>query len=373
MNHDSLGVLAIMKPSAKSYARASLVGGVLIFNAACRQAEPALSAATPSASAPTVTVARAKRGSISRSIALPATILPHEQAVLYAKVAGYLKTIRVDKGDSVHEGDLLAEIESPELVADLARQKAEVVVADVAYRRASEAQNKAPDLVMPQTVDDAKGKLDVAQATLERTEALLAYTKIRAPFSGVVTKRSVDPGAFIPAATSGSVSQSAALLTIMDIRSVRVEIPIPEPEVPLVKVGLPVEVTVDELPDRVFQGSVTRFAYALDEASKTMPAEAEIQNPKSELRPGMYVRVRITMERKADALLVPAAALVSEKGQDFVFTVSDGRAKRTAVKGGFRDGASVEILDGLTAEQAVVLAGSNSPADGQPVVVTEVR
>src|SRR5262249_2508369 len=144
----------------------------------------------------TAKVARARRGPISRSIQLPATVLPHEQAVLYAKVAGYLKAIRVDKGDFVRAGDLLAEIESPELVADLARQKAELAVAELAYRRASDAQKKAPDLVMPQTVDDAKGKLDVAQATLERTQTLLGYTTIRAPLTGIVTRRSVDPGAF---------------------------------------------------------------------------------------------------------------------------------------------------------------------------------
>jgi len=362
-----------MKAAAKAQTVASLLGAVLVVSAACRQADPATSAATASASAPTVSLGKARKGPISRTIALPATIRPHEQAVLYAKVAGYLKTIRVDKGDSVHEGDLLAEIESPELVADLARQKAEVAVAEVAYRRASEAQKKAPDLVMPQTVDDAKGKLDMALATLERTETLLGYTRIRSPLSGIVTKRSVDPGAFIPAATSGSVAQSAALLTVMDIRSVRIEIPVPEPEVPLVRVGLPVEVSLDELPGRVFQGNVTRFAYALDEASKTMMAEAEIANPKSELRPGMYARARIAMERKPDVLLIPAAALVSGKGQDFVFTVSDGRAKRVAVKAGFRDGVSVEILEGLAPEQTVVLAGSNPPADGQSVTVVEAR
>src|SRR5439155_13788249 len=109
-------------------------------------------------------------------------------------------------------------------------------------------------------VDDAKGKLDIAQANLERTETLLGYTKIRSPLSGVVTKRSVDPGAFIPSATSGSVAQSAALMTVMDIRSVRVEIPVPEPEVPIVKVGLPVECSVDVRLGRTFQRNVTPFA-----------------------------------------------------------------------------------------------------------------
>ena len=350
---------------------ASILACIVTLSSACRPAETSASAGASPGSPVTVRVVRARTGSISRSISLPATVLPRDQAVLYAKVAGYLRTIRVDKGDSVRAGQLLAEIEAPELAADLARQKAEVAVAEVAYRRTSEAQKKAPDLVMPQTVDDAKGRLDMAQANLERTKTLLAYTQIRAPLSGIVTKRSVDPGAFIPAATSGSVAQSAALLTIMDIRAVRVDISVPEPEVPFVKVGLPVEVTADELPGRVFQGKVTRFAYALDEASKTMTAEAEIPNPAGELRPGMYVRARIAIEHRADALLIPAAALVGGKGQDFVFTVSEGKAKRIPVKAGFRDGTNVEIREGLMPDQPVVVAGANPPADGQPVTVTE--
>jgi membrane fusion protein, multidrug efflux system len=362
-----------MKTLARVCAVPLLLGAALPVAVACRQTQPAPSNAGASAAPATVIVVRARRGSISRSISLPAVIRPREQAVIYAKVAGYLKSIRVDKGDSVREGELLAEIEAPELVADLARQKAEVAVAQTAYGRVSGAQRKAPDLVMPQTVDDAKGKLDMAQASLQRTETLLAYTTIRAPLSGVVTKRSVDPGAFIPSATSGSVAGSAALLTIMDIRTVRIQIAVSEAEVPLVTTGLAVSVAVDELPGRVFEGRVTRFAYALDEASKTMEAEAEIDNPRGELRPGMYARARIAMERRPDALLIPAAALVPGKGQDFVFTVADGKARRVAVKIGFRDDASVEIREGLTPDQTVVLAGANPPVDGQPVVFEEAR
>ncbi len=371
------GVRAIMNASAASVLarRAGIVpllGGILAITAACRPAPAVPGAAAPAAAALTVSVAQARNGPISRRISLPAVIRPYEQAVLFAKVAGYLKTIRVDKGDWVREGDLLAEIESPELAADLARQKAEVAVADVAFRRANEAQKKAPDLVMPQTVDDARGRLEVAQATLDRTQTLLSYTKIRAPLTGIVTRRSVDPGAFIAAATGGSVAQGA-LLTVMNIRTVRVDIPVPEPEVPFVKVGLPVEVTVDELAGRSFAGAVTRFAYALDEASKTMTAEAEIPNPKYELRPGMYARARLAVERRAEAVLVPAAALVGGKGQDFVFTVADGKARRVPVKAGFRDGDDVEIVDGLAAGQGVVLSGTNPPADGQALVVAPVR
>ena len=362
-----------MMPRSIQLAGLSIAAAGLLC-AACREGEPA-SAAAPAAAASrvAVSVAQPRRGIISRQLTLPATVRARDQAVLYAKVAGYLKTIRVDKGDRVKAGQVVAEIEAPELEADYVRQKAEVTVAEVAHRRVSDAQKKAPDLVMPQTVDDAKGKLDMAKANLTRTETLLGYTRIVAPFSGIVSRRSVDPGAFIPAATSGSVSTSAALLTLLVIRSVRIDIPVPEPEVPRVRVGLPVQVTVDEIPGRVFTGAVTRFAYALDEASKTMLAEAEIPNPTEELRPGMYARVRVGIERKVEALLVPAAAVIAGRGQDSVLTIADGKAKRLPVKTGFRDDNDVEILDGLSADQPVILGGANPPADGQPVQVVGPR
>lgn len=362
-----------MMPGSIRVLGLSIATAGLMASAACREGESAAAPPTTPASPMAVSVAQPRRGIITRQLTLPATVRARDQAVLYAKVAGYLKTIRVDKGDRVHAGEVVAEIEAPELQADDVRQKAEVAVAEVAYRRVSDAQKKAPDLVMPQTVDDAKGKLDMAKANLTRTETLLGYTKIIAPFPGIVSRRSVDPGAFIPAATSGSVASNAALLTLIDIRSVRIEIPIPEPEVPRVKVGLPVQVTVDELPGRVFTGAVTRFAYALDEASKTMLAEAEIPNPTDELRPGMYARVRVGIERKVEAVLVPAAAVIAGRGQDSVLTVVDGKAKRLPVKTGFRDDNDVEILDGLSADQPVILGGPNPPADGQPVQVGGTR
>ncbi len=252
-----------------------------------------------------VQVVRPHIGEITRSITLPAEIKPYQQATLYAKVGGYLKTIAVDKGDEVKAGALLAEIEVPELLADVSKYKAEVEVAEIDYKRVNEAQKKAPDLVVPQTVDGAKGKFDVAQANLERTETMLGFARITAPFSGTVTRRWVDPGAFIPAATSGSAAQNAALMTLMDFTRVRVQVAVPEPEVPFIRNGLRVKVTVEELPNRVFDGAVTRFAYALDETTKTMLCEIEIPNPKGDVRPGMFATVRIVVEQKNDALLIP--------------------------------------------------------------------
>lgn len=320
-----------------------------------------------------VQVVRCKTGEIIRSISLPGNVRAYQEATLYAKVAGYLKTIKVDKGDAVKQGDLLAEIEAPEMLADLSRLKAELKVAEMEHKRVTEALKKAPDLVMPQTVDAAKGKYDMALANMKRSIDLLAYTEITAPFSGIVTKRWVDPGAFIPAATSGTAARNAAVVTLMDFNRVRVDIAIPQPDVPFVKNDLLVKVTVNELPGRTFEGKLTRFAYALDDATKTMAAEIEIANPDLALRPGMYASVKTEIERKTDSLLVPAEALVTEKAKSFVFTVADGKAKKLPVKIGFDDGISVEILDGLTSQQPVILAGKQSVSDGQAVNAVEAK
>ena len=311
------------------------------------------------------------RGGISRNVTLPGEVKAYQQATLYAKVAGYLKTIAVDKGDLVKEGDLIADIEVPEILADRAKFKAEVEVAEADYKRLNESQKKAPDLVVPQTVDNAKGKYEVARANLERTETLLQFAKITAPFAGMVTKRMVDPGAFIPAATSGGAAQNAAIVTLMDFSKVRVQAAVPELEASLVAKGEPVIVGVDGLPGRSFDGRITRFAYALDEATKTMLAEVELPNPKLELRPGMYATVRIGIERKPDALLAPVEALVTEKAGSFVFTVVNNRAKKTPVKVGLNDGAHVEIVGGLTPDQPAILVGKQTLNDGQAVRVTE--
>ena len=321
-----------------------------------------------------VQTARPRRGEIARSLTLPTSrVLPWQQAVLYAKVSGYLKTLRVDKGDKVQAGDLLGEIEVPELLADEVQYQAETDVARTNYLRLAEAREKAPDLVVPQTVDELRGAWQVAQAKLQRTRTLLGYARLVAPFSGVITARFVDPGAFIPAATSGTPAQSAAVLTLMDFSRLRVQVFVPEPDVPFITNGLPVRLTVEELPGKVFTGAVTRYANALDEATKTMLVEIELPNPEGALRPGMYASVKLEIERKRDALLVPLPALLVEKTGNSVFTVAKGQAKKTPVQLGFNDGVNVEIASGLDPAQPVILLAKQTISDGQPVIPTEVK
>jgi membrane fusion protein (multidrug efflux system) len=319
-----------------------------------------------------VTTAVPTRGAITRTVTLPAfRVLAYQSATIYAKVAGYLKTLKVDKGDAVTEGQLLAEIEVPELLADEAQYRAEADVARGNYERMAEARRKAPDLVVPQTVDDLRGRAEVAEARLQRTRTLLQFARITAPFAGVVTARFVDPGAFIPAATSGSTPQSAAMLTLMDFRRLRVQLYVPEAEVPFIKNGLPASLTVEELPGKTFEGTITRFSNALDEATKTMLTEIELPNPAGLLRPGMYASVRLSVERKANALLVPSAAVVMEKAGSFVFTVAGGKAHKTVVHTGFNDGVNVEITEGARADEPVIVVGKQALTDGQAVTIAK--
>lgn len=336
---------------------------------------PAGGPAPPKSQAPAaVRTVTAKRGEIARSIRLPTfRVLPLQEATLYAKVSGYLKTLSVDKGDPVEQGQLLAEIEVPELLADQAQYKAEAEVAHTNYVRMLQARQKAPDLVVPQTVDDLRGQWEVAQAKLQRTSTLLQYSRIIAPFSGITTARFVDPGAFIPAATSGSTPQSAALVTLMDYRRVRVQAFVPEQEVPLITNGVPAKVTVEELPGQVFQGSVTRFAHVLDPATKTMLTEIELANPNGELRPGAYASVQLELERKHNALLIPVQALLVEKAGTSVFAVTEGKAKKIPVQVGFNDGTNAEISKGVGEGDAVILLDKQALNEGQPVSVTEAK
>ena len=327
------------------------------------------------------------RGEIIRYVTLPGTIKANQQATLYAKVAGYLKSLSVDKGDRVQAGQSLGEIEAPELLADVAKYKAELVraesevkVAELESGRLAKAQKQSPDLILPQALDTSEGRLamaragvGMARANLDRTDTLLGYSKITAPFAGIVTARFVDPGAFIPAATSGSAAQTATIVTIADFNTVRAQVALPETEAALAQVGQPVKLSVEGLPGKTFTGKISRMSYALDDVTKTMPIEVDLPNADLTLRPGMYASVKVGVEKHTDALLIPAEALVMEKMNAFVFVAVSGKAKKSAIKAGFNDGTKVEVLSGLKGDEAVILIGKMTLADGVPVNVMEAK
>jgi membrane fusion protein, multidrug efflux system len=322
----------------------------------------------PAAPATQVHTAHLATGPITRPIVLPAQVIPLQQATLYAKVSGYLKTINVDKGDKVAAGAVLARIEIPELAAARARREAELRAASSDYERLQKALAQTPDLVVPDTVDQARGRFEVARASLTESETLLGYATITAPFSGVITQRYVDPGALIQAGNT-----SSAIVSLMDFSTVRLQVAVPEIEAARVAVGQPVRVTTDNLPGRQFDGQVTRFTYALDPANRTMLVEALLKNPDLGLRPGMLVTVKLGIEHKEQATLMPVEALVPERSNNFAYTVEGNKAVKHAIKVGFNDGKNVEVLDGLKPGDSIILAGKLKLSDGQPVQVVSAQ
>jgi RND family efflux transporter MFP subunit len=334
----------------------------------------ALLLSTTHAAEPTpVRLVAAKRADIHRWITIPGTLKANQQATLYAKVAGYLTKVAVDKGDAVTADQLLGELEVPELLADLKKFEADVKVAEIDLSRLTEAQKKAPDLVLPQALDKARAASEVARANMERTKTLLAFARITAPFPGIITMRFVDNGAFVPSATSGSAAQNAALFTLMDYTTVRAQIAVPETETLFIRNALPVKVACEAMPGKSFDATITRFSGALDEATRTMLVEADLPNADGMLRPGMYANVKIAVEKHSAALTLPVEALAMEKTNAFVFTNADGKAKKTAVKLGFNDGVNAEVLEGVGEGELVIVVGKATFTDGQTVKVEAAK
>lgn len=314
---------------------------------------------SPFASALDLPAAKPQKGTIHRWISLPAGFAPWQQVALKARVAGYIQKITVDKGDLVTAGQKLIEISVPELEADLIGHRAQINAAQVEVKRLHEARAKSPDLILPQSIDDAEAKLAIAKAGMERANALLQFAQISAPFPGTITDRCVDPGSF--AAAGGET-----LLQLTAVSTLRLQVPVIEIETSFLKVGEQVEAKVDALNGAVVKGSISRITGTLDPATRTMLIEADFKNNDGRLRPGMFATARIAVEQHDNATLIPVAGLVKEKTNSFVFKHVNGQAIKTAVKPGFNDGVNVEVPE-LKADDVILLPGTTALADKQAV------
>ncbi|HEX3586564.1 MAG TPA: efflux RND transporter periplasmic adaptor subunit, partial [Candidatus Angelobacter sp.] len=312
------------------------------------------------------------RGEVSRFINLPGEVRPLYEVTLFAKVDGYLDKLTVDKGDSVKAGDLIADIDVPELRANLVKYKAELELAQAEFKQMSEA-TAADSEATKNRLAVASGKLAVAKGNVQYTESMLKYARVVAPFSGIITKRYVDPGAYIPVPNAASTPEAAAIVNLTDFKTVRLQVAVPETEATHVKIGQSIRWTADDFPGEHFDGTVTRAYWALDKATKTMLTETQIANPGMKLQPGMLVNARIGIEKKSDALLLPAEALVKEKTNSFIFIFNDGKLKKAPVQVGFNDGTNVEIVAGVKPADLAIVPGQLALRDGQPVKVAEEK
>jgi RND family efflux transporter MFP subunit len=303
-----------------------------------------------------VQVMKPQRRDIARTITIPGSISPMYQATIYAKVSGYLKWIGVDKGDEVKKGAVLAVIEAPEVEDEYRQAEADYKIKRITAQRLQSVWKENQDVVAKQDVDVALAAAEAAQHLRDTRRQLLDYTKVIAPFSGTVTARFADPGAFVQSAIR-SATQSTPLLTLMDLESVRVYVNVPQEAAILAKHGVPAVVKIRELPDLVLRGSITRTTEALDPATRTLLVEIDLPNKEHTLQTGIFTQVTLELERHPGAVVIPPAALASNNGQKAVFVVEDGRARLKPVVIGIDDGPWLEVVTGLTGQEDLVVVG----------------
>jgi RND family efflux transporter MFP subunit len=400
----------VTRPAPKtSFAVLTVITAALLTNA-CSRSTPVEARTSKAPDAATVAVAKATLEDLSRGMVLTAEFKPYQEVDIMAKVAGYVKSITVDVGDRVKEGQLLATLEIPEMADDRARaqaaldrSQAEVTraqdqvqqaesaheIAHLSYSRLAQVSQQKPGLVAQQEVDDAHSKDLVAEAQisaarsnlaaaqeqvhvnnaeLQKIKTLFDYTRVTAPFAGVITKRYADTGSMIQAGTASSI-QAMPLVRLSENSLLRLILPVPESAVPTVHIGQQVEVHVKTL-NRSFSGRVTRFDEKVSLATRTMDTEVDVPNPSLILIPGMYAEVNLTLDNRAHVVAVPVPAIDvgSDESSGRVFVVTPGnQVEIRKVKLGLQTPTEVEILAGLEAGEMVVIGNRAGLQPGQTV------
>ncbi len=338
-----------------------------------------LQARVEAASVPVVSVVAARQaGPVAATLDLPGRLEAHSRALIHARVPGYLKRWHADIGTSVRAGQLLAEIETPELDQQLAQARAELGSAQASAALSATTARRweslqAQNFVSSQAVEEKRGDLAVRQAqvaalqaNVERLETLRGFGRVVAPFDGVVTARSTDIGALVnPGGAAG-----AELFVVSDLRRLRLYAQVPQNQVTLVRAGDKVRVEVPERPGQAYAAVVQALSRAIGTASGAMQVQLAIDNPAGELLPGGFATVRFPLPEKRDAVSVPASALVFGKdGPRVVVVDAQNQARVRPVRIARDLGASVELASGLQPDERVIESPPEGIRDGDAVEV----
>ena len=356
---------------------------------------------------PYAAIAAAKRETIATSLSIAGQFIPYQNVELHAKVAGYIRHIDVDIGDHVRQGQVLAVLEVPELVAQVDEAKAAVHHAEEEIARAQSDVSRAeadhvalnanaarlvntdkarPGLIAQQELDDATAKdrasgaqvdaaksalsaarqqLEAAKANQQHYSALFDYARITAPYDGVVTWRFSDTGSLVQAGTSNT--SGLPVVTVAQINVLRLRIPVPESIAAVVKIGDSADVHVQATGEH-FTGKIARFTNSLDPSTRTMQVEIEVPNPTYRLQPGMYANVQLSAASRPNILAVPIEAIRRSENKTSVLVVdSQNRVQSRDVQTGVQSSNAVEIVAGLSPGERVIVGNLGSYQQGELV------
>ncbi len=326
---------------------------------------------------PTVTVIHPKRGAAAEEVVLPGNAQAYVATPIYARTSGYLKAWYFDIGAHVKGGQLLAEIETPEVDRQLDQARADLATARATYDLAGTTAARyqslfKSDSVAKQDVDDKVGDLQAKKAMVDsaafnvrRLEETQRFQKVYAPFDGVITARNIDIGALINA---GGNSPGRELFDIAATGRLRVYINVPEAYSRQMRPGGTAELTLAEFPGRRFPGKIVRSSNSIDPVSRTLLTEVDVDNPAGELLPGAFLSVHLRLNSGAGAVVIPVNTLIFRAEGMRVAVVRGARAELVPIAIGRDYGTEVEVLSGITPQDAIIENPSDSLTSG-----TEVR
>jgi len=370
-----VGIAVVLCAAAGAIAYAVVTGIAARVHAAT-----ALERATLDSSIPTVSTIHPKPGGETEEVALPGNAQAFVATPIYARTNGYLKAWHFDIGARVKAGQLLAEIETPEIDRQLDQARADLATAEANYALAKTTADRyealfKSDSVSKQDVEDKAGDLqakkamvDSARFNMRRLEETQAFQKVYAPFDGVITARNIDVGALI---NSGANAPGKELFDIAAMSKLRVYVNVPQQYSRDVHPGGAADLTVAEFPGRRFGGRIARSAESIDPASRTLLTEVDVENPTGELLPGAFLSVHLKLPAKVRAVTVPVNALIFRAEGMQVAVVRGGKAVLTPVTIGRDFGNQVEVLSGVEAQDEVIENPSDSLVSGTDVRVAK--
>jgi membrane fusion protein, multidrug efflux system len=331
---------------------------------------------------PTVAVINPDAKVLNNNLELPGRLEAYYRAPIFARVSGYLKSWSADIGAQVKAGQVIAEIEAPDLDqqllqarADLTSQQASAALSEATLNRRKTL--IASNFVSMQEIDERTADLNnkraavkSGEANVERLEVLAGYKNITAPFDGVVTARDTDVGALINAGGGGATP----MFVVSDIKKLRVYVNVPQNYVPAVKIGAKATITVPEYPTRTFTATVEASAQSVEVSSGTTRMQLGLDNSSGELMPGGYASVKLNLDRGTVPLHVPASAVIFDQSGLRVATVGPDDKVRFKIVTVARDlGRNIELGSGLSAEDRVIVAPPDGLSDGDPVRIAGAK
>jgi RND family efflux transporter MFP subunit len=343
------------------------------------EASSALQRETLDNAVPTVSVVNPKITAPAEEVVLPGSIQAYTDTPIYARASGYLKRWYVDIGAHVKTGDLLAELEAPEIDQQLLQARADLATAQANNNLAQSTAERwkfllKTDSVSKQETDEKIGDLnakktivDSAASNVRRLEQLQSFEKIYAPFDGVITARNTDVGALID---SGSNSPGKELFHVAALNKLRVFVNVPQTYSRAAAPGVVADLTLAEFPGRVFRGTLARTSNSIDASSRTLLTEVDVSNPTGELLPGAYVSVHLKLPSKVKAVTLPVNTLLFRSEGQRIAVVRNGKAQLVPITMGRDFGNEIEIVSGVKPNEQVIVNPADSLTSGDPVHVS---